>query len=210
MQVGPYHPTLLRGSGVWSLRILQPSEYIFVRVSALTFVVHVPPDPHDFLHAVATMVATFLDQLGELLELREVAPLLGREEPKPLKERNHVLDDGHEIVHLVVPNPIVSLPHRPALEVTLELRQDHRIAMRDVEAERDLPRSPVVVPRTERNIEAPFAVGEPCKVVTDIRRDLVDLEHGSEPFLLITRTFRFFTAADVAPSTGGCTGLPSK
>ena len=155
-------------------------------------------------------MSAFPDQLGELLELRKVTLLLGREEPEPLKERDHVLYDGHEVVDLVVPHPIVSLPHCPALEVTLELRQDHRIPLRDVEAERDLPRSLVVVPRTERHVEAPFAVGKPCEVVTDVRRDLVDIEHGSEPFLLIARTSRIFTAADFATSTGGFTGFPSK
>src|SRR5262245_43862040 len=127
-------------------------------------------------------MSTLSDDFGGLLEVGEVAFLLRGEKPKPLKERDHVLDDGHEVVDLVIPDPIVSLPHRPATEVTLEQRQDHLIALRDVEAERDLPRSLVVVPRTERHVEAPFTVGKTSEVITDVRWDLAYVEHQVQAF----------------------------
>src|SRR5262249_1552766 len=76
-----------------------------------------------------------------------------------------------------------------------ELTEDHRVPLRDVEAERDLPGSTMVVPRTERHVETPFAIGEACQVVADVRWHFPNIEHRSEPFLLITRTARIFTAA---------------
>src|SRR5262245_65587397 len=104
MQVGPYHPVrCCDGSGVWSLRILDSIEDLFVGVSSLPAVVHFPPDAQDLLHPFSMVVSTLAHQLGELLELGEVALFLRGEKPELLEERDTVLVDSSEVVHLVVP-----------------------------------------------------------------------------------------------------------
>jgi hypothetical protein len=35
-------------------------------------------------------------------------------EVKPLEERNHILEDWHEIIYLEIPDPILPLSHRSA------------------------------------------------------------------------------------------------
>src|SRR6266446_725055 len=129
MQFGPSHLALRSESGVWSLGILDPSENLFIGVSALPAVVHLPPNRQHLFHTFRGVMSALTNHFGELLELRKVALLLRGEKPEPLKERDHALDDGLEVVHLVVPDTIVSLPHRPALQVALEQRQDHRITL---------------------------------------------------------------------------------
>ena len=127
-----------------------------------------------------------------------------------IEKWNYILRNGREVIDLVVPHTIVSLSHRAATQVMLEQRQDHWIALRDIETEGDFPGRLVIAPWPERHVEAPFAIRETGKIVADLRWNLMDFEHGLEPFLLIARTSRIVTAVNFTASTGGSTGLSSK
>src|SRR5579863_4756966 len=148
------------GSGVWSLGIPEPFQNLLIGILALTAVVHVPPDGQDPLHTFPGVVLTLAYQFGKLFELGEIAFLLRREEVETLEERYDVLKNGKEMVHFVVPNPVPPLPHRTAGQMIFELRQDHRIPLGDVEAERNLPGKRVAASRPKRHVEASLTVGK--------------------------------------------------
>ena len=112
-----------------------------------------------------------------MLELREIALLLRGQKSKVIEERNHVLDDCREVVDLEIPDSISPLPHRPASEIPLELREDHLIPLRDVETQRHFPWIPVVVSRTEGHVEATFSIRETGQVVSDRNRNRAWIEH---------------------------------
>jgi hypothetical protein len=88
----------------------------------------------------------------------------------------------------------LSLSHRSALQVSLVQRQDRGVTLRDVEAERDLPGKAVVAALSEAHVEAPFSVSETGQIPADSRGDALCIEHWLEPFLLIARPPRIFTA----------------
>src|SRR5260370_41169406 len=95
-----------------------------------------------------------LEKFRQFDELGEVALLHRRQEMKSAKKRNHVVQNRLEIVHLVVPDAVLALAHRPAFQMPLEQRQNDGIALRDVEAERHLPWQRVILPWREAPIEA--------------------------------------------------------
>src|SRR5580704_13469474 len=105
-----------------------------------------------------------LEQFSQFDELRKVTFFLCRQEMKSAKKRNHVVQNRLEIVHLVVPDAVLALAHRPAFQMPLEQRQNDRIALRDVEAERDFPWQRVILPRSKTYIEASFPVREAGQV----------------------------------------------
>ena len=158
---------------------LKASPNLLLRISPLSTVIHISTDPEDLSKALNGHVPTFLDDAGDLLKLSEVALLLRRQEPEPFEERDDILDDGVEVVDLIVPNAIVSLSERATSQVALEQSQDDPFPLRDIEAQRDLPRHPIVGPRSEHDVETPLAVGETGKVIADVRRNFSDVEGHS-------------------------------
>src|SRR5271169_5756314 len=120
-----------------------------------------------------------LEQFSQFDELREVTLLLRRQEMKSAKKRNHVVQNRLEIVHLVIPDAVLALAHRPAFQVPLEQRQDHGIALRDVEAERHLPWQRVILPRPEAHIEASLPIHEAGQIAADLDRNTLYVQHSS-------------------------------
>src|SRR5438093_7773087 len=102
MQAGLYHPPVFWRSGVQSLRMLESSEDVLVRKASVPAIVHVAPDPEDFFDPFTRQVPPCLEQLSQLDELREVPFLLRRKKMESAEERNHVVQNGLEVVHLVV------------------------------------------------------------------------------------------------------------
>src|SRR5271156_554095 len=119
------------------------------------------------------------EQFSQFDELREITLLLRRQEMKAAKKRNHVVHNRLEIVHLVIPDAVLALAHRPAFQIPLELRQNDRIALRDVKAERHFPWQRVVLPRSETYIEASFPIREAGQVAADLQRNTLYVQHPS-------------------------------
>src|ERR1700740_3036204 len=114
MQAGLYHPPLAGRSGVQSLRILESAEYVLVRIPSVSAIVHLTSDSKNLFNSFARQVPTCSEQFGKLHELRKVPLLLRRQKMKSAEERNHVVQNRLEIVHLVVPDAVLALAHRPA------------------------------------------------------------------------------------------------
>src|SRR5919108_5162566 len=122
------------GSGVWSLGILKPFSDFLVRVSTLSPIVHIVSDVQNLFDSFSCSMFPAANDLGDLLELRKIAFLLCGKKMETFKKRNYVFQDRSEVIHLVVPDSILALPHRAALQVALEERQNHWITLRDIEA----------------------------------------------------------------------------
>src|SRR5208282_2139186 len=119
------------------------------------------------------------EQFSQFDELREIAFLFRRQEMKAAKKRNHVVHNGLEIVHLVVPDAVLALAHRPAFQMPLEQRQHHGIALRDVKAERHFPWQRVVLPGSKTYIEASFPIREAGQIAADLQRNTLYVQHSS-------------------------------
>src|SRR5271165_2681098 len=119
------------------------------------------------------------EQFSQFDELREITLLLRRQEMKSVKKRNHVVQNGLEIVHLVVPDAVLALAHRPAFQMPLEQRQNDGIALRDVEAERYFPWQRVVLSGPEAHLEASFPIREASQVAADFRWNTLYVQHSS-------------------------------
>src|SRR5271157_251530 len=119
------------------------------------------------------------EQFSQFDELREIAFLFRRQEMKAAKKRNHVVQNGLEIVHLVIPDAVLALAHRPAFQMPLEQRQNNGIALRDVEAERHLPWQRVILPGPEAHIEASLPVREAGQIAADLQRYTLYVQHSS-------------------------------
>ena len=142
---------------------------LFLAIPSFPAVVHVRPDPHDLEDSVLVLVPSFLDHLGDLLELGVISLLLRGQKLKAVEKRNHVLDDGIEVVDFVIPHPVRSAPECSAMKPSLVQGQDDLVLLRDVETHRDFPWNGVVVPRAIGNVEASFAVGKPGEIITHAR-----------------------------------------
>src|SRR2546423_12386122 len=106
-------------------------------VAAFAAVVHLVSDFEYFPDSVLRQVRASFHQRDNLLELCKVSFLLSRQERKPLEERDHVLDDGVEVRHLVIPNAVRPVTKSAAAQVTLEESEDDSIFLRYVEADGD-------------------------------------------------------------------------
>ena len=138
-------------------------------VPTFTPVVHLVSDFEYLPDSVLRQMCASLHQSRDLLELCKVSLLLSRQEREPLEERDHVLDDGVEVRHLVIPNAVRPATKSSAAQVPFEESEDDSILLRYVEADGDLPRHYVIRPRSEGDIEAPLAVREACQVVAYFR-----------------------------------------
>src|SRR5215831_8481386 len=181
MQIGPSLRST-RASGIWSLRILEPLQYLVVDITTLSTIIHVASDGKYFDDIVSRQMAPTCQQHRELLELGEITLLLRRQETEALEERKDARTDRFEVVDLEVPHAVDPLPHHAATERLLEHVQDGALALRDVEAQRHLPGNYVVAPRTERDVETSLAVGKPCQVPTDDAWNGVDVEPSTRVF----------------------------
>ena len=150
---------------------------LWFAATAIAAVVHIRSNPEDLLDPLSIPLSSFRQQGGESLELREISLLLGRKKAVVIKEWDYVVQDCSEVVDLVIPDPIVSPSHRPALEVPLELRENHFVALGYVEAQGDFPGHPVIAPRSKADIEASFTIREASQVVADVVRHSLGIEH---------------------------------
>ena len=75
-------------------------------VAALAAIVHSISNLENLTNAVFCQMRASLHQRHNLLELRKVSLLLGREKREPFEERDHVLDDRVDIRHFVIPDAI--------------------------------------------------------------------------------------------------------
>ena len=75
-------------------------------VAVFAAVVHLVSDFEYFTDAVRSQMRASLHQRDDLLKLRKVSFLLGREEWESFKERNHIFYDGVEVRHLEIPNAV--------------------------------------------------------------------------------------------------------
>jgi hypothetical protein len=141
---------------------------ILIAVASFPSIVHRLSNLEDFFDPLPRKVLSLLHQFGQLFEFGEVALFLCGEKTEALKKRDDVFHDGSEVVHFVVPDSIVSLPHGPTLEVTLEQGQDHFITLGNIEAEGHFPGHLVVAPWSERYVEAALSIGETGHVIADI------------------------------------------
>src|SRR5215210_1171885 len=137
-------------------------------VATLAAVVHVFPDLEYLTDTVWVQMRTLPYEGNDLLELAEVPLLFRRQEREPFKERDHVLRDSVEVGDFVVPHTVRSAPERSASQMSLEESEDHTILLRNVEAQRDLPRHRVILSRSKRDVEATFSVCKAREVVTDL------------------------------------------
>jgi hypothetical protein len=141
---------------------------ILIAVASFPSIVHRLSNLEDFFDPLPRQVLSLSHQFGQLFEFGEVALFLCGEKTEALKKRDDVFHDGGEVVHFVVPDSIVSLPHGPTLEVTLKQGQDHFITLGNIEAEGHFPGHLVVAPWSERYVEAALSIGETGHVIADI------------------------------------------
>ena len=73
------------------------------------------------------------------------------------------------------------------------------------------PGKNVSAPRTERHVEASFAIDKPCEVIANVRWNARYIEHLTrlESFLLIARTPRIVTALTLGRVPGDPPGFPA-
>ena len=131
-------------------------------VAAFAAIVHLVSDFEYLPNAVRSQMRASLHQRDYLLELAKVSLLLGRQEREPFEERDHVLDDGVEVRHLVIPNAVRPASKSPTAQVSLEESEDDSILLRHVEAEGDFPGHHVIRPRAEGDVETTLSVREAC------------------------------------------------
>src|SRR5918911_4486384 len=96
-------------------------------VAAFAAIVHLVSDFEYLPNAVRSQMRASLHQRDYLLELAKVSLLLGRQEREPLEERDHVLDDGVEVRHLIIPNAVRPPAKRAAAQVPFEESEDDSI-----------------------------------------------------------------------------------
>jgi hypothetical protein len=209
MQIGPYHRPISWASGVWSLRIFESAKDFFVQIPTLSTIIRVESNAKDFNHALSREMLASSQNTRQVDKFGKITSLLGRKKPEALEERNDLLDEIFEIVDLEVPDAIRTLSRCSALEVRLEDLQDGALALRDVETQRHFPGKHVIAPRTERNVEASFAIGKPREVITNGVWNRRYIEHRFESFLLIARTPRVVTALTVGRVPGDTPGFPA-
>src|SRR5690242_14392259 len=101
------------------------------------------------------------NRLASSTNLAKSRCFLAERNPKHSKNGMTFWIRSARVFDLEVPDAIRSLSHRAATQLHLQNLQNNRNTLRDVEAERDLPGNRVVAPRTERNVETPFAVDKP-------------------------------------------------
>ena len=128
-EVGPYHPAVLRRSGVWSLRILPTISDLFVRVPTLSSVIHIVSNLQYLFDSFPGSVLSFTNNLRDLLELCKIAFLLRGKKLEMVKKRNHVLQNRSKVVDLVVPHSVLTLPHCAASQMAFEERQNDWITL---------------------------------------------------------------------------------
>src|ERR1700693_1131945 len=142
-----------------------------IAVPSVAAVVHVASDLEDPSYTRLRLMLPIGQDTRELLELREVTLFLGRKKTEQFEDWDNVADDRIEVIHLVVPDAITSLPHRAAFKKLLEEAQNHEIPLRNVEAQRNRPRHLGVAPGAKRNVEAAFSIHETGQIPADFRRD---------------------------------------
>ena len=78
-------------------------------VTTLAAIIHVFANIENLPNTVRCQMSAFFHQRHDLLELRKISFLLGREKWKPFEERNHILNYGVEVRHLKIPSRLVCL-----------------------------------------------------------------------------------------------------
>ena len=143
-------------------------------VATFATIVHTFTDLEYLPNTVSLQMLTLSYESDYLLELTEVSLLLGREKRKPLEERYHVLCESHQVRGFVVPHPVRPASKGAAPQVSLEEGQYDPILLRNVEAERDLPRNGIILSRTERDVETSFSIRKARQVIPYLRWDPLD------------------------------------
>ena len=134
-------------------------------VTTLAAIIHVFANLKNLLNSVHSQMSTFFHQRHDLLEFCEVSFLLGREEWKPFKERNHIFYDSVEVRHLKIPNAVWSATKRSAAKISFEESEYHSIFLGYVKADGDLPRNRIVLAGPKGNVEASFTIGKARQVI---------------------------------------------
>ena len=98
-------------------------------IAAIAAIVHSFSNFENFTNAVLGQMRASLHQRDNLLELCKVSLLLCRKKWKPLKERNHILDDGPEVGYLEIPNAIWPAPKSSTAQMSFEESEDYSILL---------------------------------------------------------------------------------
>jgi hypothetical protein len=121
---------------LWGFSTLQSLQDFLIGVLAAlgTSVVHFPSNLKHLFKTFFFEVLSCVDQAGKLFEFGKIPFLFCGQKTEPLKEGDHILPDGMEVIHFVVPYAVRALSERATFQMLFEECQDDFITLGNVKA----------------------------------------------------------------------------